>query len=160
MVNFWGFVYRKSKSEGFCCLAVVWLVEFPNRFVLIKSPWRFCQVAIFIGRAFNIYPLSLLLNLGRRHKIKGNFQHMMMFAGMKEPVFPFPRYDAFIRLKAQFPVTNMELNMDLKCCTSATAWFSTMAAEMGFLLKIISKCCLLNQQPCVEAVSNQKPRLY
>ncbi|KAM7388649.1 hypothetical protein PAMP_024810 [Pampus punctatissimus] len=34
-------------------------------------------------RAFNIYPLSFLLNLGRRHKIKGNFQHMMMFAGLR-----------------------------------------------------------------------------
>ncbi|TKS74840.1 Sodium/hydrogen exchanger 7 [Collichthys lucidus] len=40
-------------------------------------------IAIFIGRAFNIYPLSFLLNLGRRHKIKGNFQHMMMFAGLR-----------------------------------------------------------------------------
>uniref|UniRef100_G3PKZ0 Sodium/hydrogen exchanger n=1 Tax=Gasterosteus aculeatus aculeatus TaxID=481459 RepID=G3PKZ0_GASAC len=39
--------------------------------------------AIFIGRALNIYPLSFLLNLGRRHKIKGNFQHMMMFAGLR-----------------------------------------------------------------------------
>lgn len=40
-------------------------------------------LAIFIGRALNIYPLSFLLNLGRRHKIKGNFQHMMMFAGLR-----------------------------------------------------------------------------
>ncbi|XP_041647731.1 sodium/hydrogen exchanger 7 [Cheilinus undulatus] len=40
-------------------------------------------IAIFIGRAFHIYPLSFLLNLGRRHKIKGNFQHMMMFAGLR-----------------------------------------------------------------------------
>uniref|UniRef100_A0A667YMI8 Sodium/hydrogen exchanger n=1 Tax=Myripristis murdjan TaxID=586833 RepID=A0A667YMI8_9TELE len=40
-------------------------------------------IAIFIGRASNIYPLSFLLNLGRRHKIKGNFQHMMMFAGLR-----------------------------------------------------------------------------
>ncbi|KAM8874924.1 LOW QUALITY PROTEIN: sodium/hydrogen exchanger 7 [Spinachia spinachia] len=39
--------------------------------------------SIFIGRAFNIYPLSFLLNLGRRHKIRGNFQHMMMFAGLR-----------------------------------------------------------------------------
>lgn len=39
--------------------------------------------AIFIGRALNIYPLSFLLNLGRRHKITGNFQHMMMFAGLR-----------------------------------------------------------------------------
>ncbi|KAM9482575.1 sodium/hydrogen exchanger 7 isoform 2-T2 [Clarias gariepinus] len=40
-------------------------------------------VAIFIGRASNIYPLSFLLNLGRRHKIGANFQHMMMFAGLR-----------------------------------------------------------------------------
>ncbi|TSK42070.1 Sodium/hydrogen exchanger 7 [Bagarius yarrelli] len=40
-------------------------------------------VAIFIGRALNIYPLSFLLNLGRRHKIGANFQHMMMFAGLR-----------------------------------------------------------------------------
>uniref|UniRef100_A0A8C9R4Y8 Sodium/hydrogen exchanger n=1 Tax=Scleropages formosus TaxID=113540 RepID=A0A8C9R4Y8_SCLFO len=40
-------------------------------------------LAIFIGRASNIYPLSFFLNLGRRHKISGNFQHMMMFAGLR-----------------------------------------------------------------------------
>uniref|UniRef100_A0A8C6TDX2 Sodium/hydrogen exchanger n=2 Tax=Neogobius melanostomus TaxID=47308 RepID=A0A8C6TDX2_9GOBI len=40
-------------------------------------------IAIFIGRALNIYPLSFLLNLGRQHKISGNFQHMMMFAGLR-----------------------------------------------------------------------------
>ncbi|KAM4738682.1 sodium/hydrogen exchanger 7 [Anableps anableps] len=40
-------------------------------------------MAIFIGRALNIYPLSFLLNLGRRDKIRGNFQHMMMFAGLR-----------------------------------------------------------------------------
>lgn len=39
------------------------------------------QVAVFLGRAANIYPLSFLLNLGRRNKIRSNFQHMMMFAG-------------------------------------------------------------------------------
>uniref|UniRef100_A0A3Q0RXU8 Sodium/hydrogen exchanger n=1 Tax=Amphilophus citrinellus TaxID=61819 RepID=A0A3Q0RXU8_AMPCI len=40
-------------------------------------------IAIFLGRAANIYPLSFLLNLGRRNKIRSNFQHMMMFAGLR-----------------------------------------------------------------------------
>lgn len=39
------------------------------------------QLAVFLGRAANIYPLSFLLNLGRRNKIGSNFQHVMMFAG-------------------------------------------------------------------------------
>uniref|UniRef100_A0A8C7WD42 Sodium/hydrogen exchanger n=1 Tax=Oncorhynchus mykiss TaxID=8022 RepID=A0A8C7WD42_ONCMY len=40
-------------------------------------------LAVFLGRAANIYPLSFLLNLGRRNKISSNFQHMMMFAGLR-----------------------------------------------------------------------------
>ncbi|KAF7662527.1 hypothetical protein LDENG_00233510 [Lucifuga dentata] len=40
-------------------------------------------VAIFLGRAANIYPLSFLLNLGRKNKIGSNFQHVMMFAGLR-----------------------------------------------------------------------------
>ncbi|XP_007890886.2 sodium/hydrogen exchanger 6a, partial [Callorhinchus milii] len=40
-------------------------------------------LAVFLGRAANIYPLSFLLNLGRRKKITSNFQHMMMFAGLR-----------------------------------------------------------------------------
>lgn len=39
------------------------------------------QIAVFLGRAANIYPLSFLLNLGRKNKIGSNFQHVMMFAG-------------------------------------------------------------------------------
>ncbi|XP_059377432.1 sodium/hydrogen exchanger 6-like [Carassius carassius] len=40
-------------------------------------------LAVFLGRAANIYPLSFLLNLGRKYKISPNFQHMMMFAGLR-----------------------------------------------------------------------------
>ncbi|EEB20474.1 sodium/hydrogen exchanger, putative [Pediculus humanus corporis] len=36
-----------------------------------------------IGRAANIYPLSLVLNLGRKPKISTNFQHMLFFAGLR-----------------------------------------------------------------------------
>uniref|UniRef100_A0A8D0GJZ5 Sodium/hydrogen exchanger n=1 Tax=Sphenodon punctatus TaxID=8508 RepID=A0A8D0GJZ5_SPHPU len=40
-------------------------------------------ISIFLGRAAHIYPLSFFLNLGRRHKISWNFQHMMMFSGLR-----------------------------------------------------------------------------
>ncbi|XP_059507290.1 LOW QUALITY PROTEIN: sodium/hydrogen exchanger 6a [Stegostoma tigrinum] len=40
-------------------------------------------LAVFLGRAANIYPLSFFLNLGRRNKIGPNLQHMMMFAGLR-----------------------------------------------------------------------------
>lgn len=43
------------------------------------------QLAVFLGRAANIYPLSFLLNLGRRNKIGSSFQHVMMFAGKDLP---------------------------------------------------------------------------
>ncbi|CAB3368721.1 Hypothetical predicted protein [Cloeon dipterum] len=37
----------------------------------------------FLGRAANIYPLSFLLNLGRKPKISYNFQHMLFFSGLR-----------------------------------------------------------------------------
>ncbi|KAL0268570.1 UNVERIFIED_CONTAM: hypothetical protein PYX00_010457 [Menopon gallinae] len=40
-------------------------------------------VCATIGRAANIYPLSFLLNLGRKPKISANFQHMLFFAGLR-----------------------------------------------------------------------------
>ncbi|XP_041949509.1 sodium/hydrogen exchanger 6b [Alosa sapidissima] len=40
-------------------------------------------LAVFLGRAANIYPLSFLLNLGRKNKISSNFQHVMMFSGLR-----------------------------------------------------------------------------
>lgn len=43
-------------------------------------------IAIFLGRAANVYPLSFFLNLGRRQKIGWNFQHMLMFAGLRGAV--------------------------------------------------------------------------
>ena len=43
--------------------------------------WSF--MAIQIGRALNIYPLSLFLNIGRTRKIPLNLQHMMFFSGLR-----------------------------------------------------------------------------
>ncbi|XP_021925908.1 sodium/hydrogen exchanger 7 isoform X3 [Zootermopsis nevadensis] len=40
----------------------------------------FCAM---LGRAVNIYPLSFILNLGRKPKIPLNFQHMLFFAGLR-----------------------------------------------------------------------------
>lgn len=39
-------------------------------------------VAIIVGRFMNIYPLSCLLNIGRRPKIPGNFMNMLFFSGI------------------------------------------------------------------------------
>ncbi|XP_078613186.1 sodium/hydrogen exchanger 6-like isoform X3 [Branchiostoma floridae x Branchiostoma japonicum] len=43
-------------------------------------------LAIGLGRMCNIYPLTLLLNLGRHQKINFNFQNMMMFSGLRGAV--------------------------------------------------------------------------
>ncbi|XP_054265641.1 sodium/hydrogen exchanger 6-like isoform X3 [Macrosteles quadrilineatus] len=40
-------------------------------------------VCAALGRAANIYPLSFLINLGRKPKIEMNFQHMLFFAGLR-----------------------------------------------------------------------------
>jgi sodium/hydrogen exchanger-like protein 6/7 len=43
--------------------------------------WSF--LAITVGRILNIYSLSFFLNLGRSGNISWNFQHMMMFSGLR-----------------------------------------------------------------------------
>jgi len=39
-------------------------------------------LAIILGRALNVYPLSFLLNLGRKQKIGYNLQHMLFLTGI------------------------------------------------------------------------------
>jgi len=39
--------------------------------------------SIIVGRAINIYPLSFLLNLGRKSKITWNLQHMLFLSGLR-----------------------------------------------------------------------------
>nr|XP_027201088.1 sodium/hydrogen exchanger 9-like isoform X3 [Dermatophagoides pteronyssinus] len=40
-------------------------------------------VAIIIGRALNVYPLSYLMNFGGRNKIPTEFQHILFFSGLR-----------------------------------------------------------------------------
>ncbi|XP_053616181.1 sodium/hydrogen exchanger 6 isoform X5 [Plodia interpunctella] len=49
------------------------------------DPWFIIAgfVTSTLGRAVNIYPLSFLLNLGRKPPIPMNFQHMLFFSGLR-----------------------------------------------------------------------------
>ncbi|KAJ0182635.1 hypothetical protein K1T71_002004 [Dendrolimus kikuchii] len=49
------------------------------------DPWFIIAgfITSTIGRAVNIYPLSFLLNLGRKPPIPTNFQHMLFFSGLR-----------------------------------------------------------------------------
>ncbi|XP_027756202.1 sodium/hydrogen exchanger 9 [Empidonax traillii] len=70
-----------AENVIFCYMGLA-LFTFQNH---IFNPLFICGafVAVFVARACNIYPLSFLLNLGRKQKIPRNFQHMMMFSGLR-----------------------------------------------------------------------------
>ncbi|XP_067121940.1 sodium/hydrogen exchanger 6-like isoform X1 [Centruroides vittatus] len=59
-----------------------------SMFTYRKHTWNFgfiliAFLAIAIGRALNIYPLTFLVNLGRHNKIPLSFQHILYFAGLR-----------------------------------------------------------------------------
>ncbi|XP_023237027.1 sodium/hydrogen exchanger 7-like [Centruroides sculpturatus] len=59
-----------------------------SMFTYRKHTWNFgfiliAFLAIAIGRALNIYPLTFLVNLGRHNKIPLSFQHILFFAGLR-----------------------------------------------------------------------------
>ena len=59
-----------------------------SMFTYPTHKWKFsfiivAFVATFAGRALNVYPLSFLLNLGRKNQIPKKFQHVLFFSGLR-----------------------------------------------------------------------------
>ena len=85
-----------SFAKDFTCFTEKFpFLSFMTHFSM-KYECRFClnakfQLSVLLARAFNIYPLSFLLNLGRSRKIGFNFQHMMMFSGENRFLVTFVR---------------------------------------------------------------------
>ncbi|XP_063719766.1 sodium/hydrogen exchanger 9-like isoform X2 [Symsagittifera roscoffensis] len=79
------FEFLSFLSENFIFLYMgITVFSFPSH------QWNYmfilgALVGIIVGRAANIYPLTFLINLARRepHKISFNFQHMLMFSGLR-----------------------------------------------------------------------------
>lgn len=46
-------------------------------------------VAIIVARALSVYPLTVLLNLGRKHKIPMNYQHLITWGGAARGVISY-----------------------------------------------------------------------
>uniref|UniRef100_A0A8D0DWF6 Sodium/hydrogen exchanger n=1 Tax=Salvator merianae TaxID=96440 RepID=A0A8D0DWF6_SALMN len=70
-----------AENVIFCYMGLA-LFTFQNHIFNPLFVFGACM-AIFIARACNIYPISFILNLGRKQKIPRNFQHMMMFSGLR-----------------------------------------------------------------------------
>ncbi|GCB60560.1 hypothetical protein scyTo_0011155 [Scyliorhinus torazame] len=81
MIELFEFMNFMAENFIFCYMGVA-LFTYQNH--IFNALFIFgAVVAIFVARACNIYPLSFLLNLRRKRKIPWNFQHMMMFAGLR-----------------------------------------------------------------------------
>uniref|UniRef100_A0A2I2YMF4 Cation/H+ exchanger transmembrane domain-containing protein n=1 Tax=Gorilla gorilla gorilla TaxID=9595 RepID=A0A2I2YMF4_GORGO len=71
----------EAENFIFCCMVLALFTFQKHVFSPVFIIGAF--VAVFLGRAAHIYPLSFFLSLGRRHKIGWNFQHTMMFSGLR-----------------------------------------------------------------------------
>eukprot|EP00727_Mastigamoeba_balamuthi_P008048 m51a1_g3864 putative sodium hydrogen exchanger 3 (604) ;mRNA; f:416916-419495 len=74
-----------SQLVVFFCLGVFVFCR-PNPWVLKEWNFLFIFVSIvllFVGRAVNIFPLSAILNIGRRNKISMRYMGVMWWCGMR-----------------------------------------------------------------------------
>ncbi len=79
--QFFGLLNFMAENFIFSYIGVS-LFTFPkHKFDLIFIIGSF--VAIILGRALNIYPLSFILNFGRKTKISMNVQHMLFLSGLR-----------------------------------------------------------------------------
>ena len=79
--QFFGLLNFMAENFIFCYVGVS-MFTFPKH--NFDVPFIFGSFfAIIVGRAVNIYPLSFLLNLGRKTKITSNLQHMMYLSGLR-----------------------------------------------------------------------------
>uniref|UniRef100_A0A671NCE7 Sodium/hydrogen exchanger n=1 Tax=Sinocyclocheilus anshuiensis TaxID=1608454 RepID=A0A671NCE7_9TELE len=104
-------------------------------------------LAVFLGRAANIYPLSFLLNLGRKYKISSNFQHMMMFAGLRGAMtFALSIRDtATYARQMMFSTTLLVVFFTVWICGGGTTQMLSCQKIRGFL----EQSCLMMDFLCV-----------
>lgn len=77
------FTFPKHHFDvAFICISFVsWFLSLLFSQFFLNSISLWFQIAVALGRAANIYPLSFLLNFGRKPKISRNFQHVLFFSG-------------------------------------------------------------------------------
>lgn len=84
----------KAQTKQFCELLNFMAENFiftyigVSMFTYPTHNWKFsfiimAFIALFAGRALSVYPLSMLLNLGRHNKIPRNFQHVLFISGLR-----------------------------------------------------------------------------
>ena len=83
-------------------------------------------VAILLGRALNVYPLSAILNIKRGVKITANLQHMMMFSGLRGAI----AFALAIR-------NTISDSRQMILSTTLTIVIVTVVVNGGFVIKVL-----------------------